>query len=244
MKQSEVRVLIVEDDPNLSEALVGLFKSFGFLTTTASNGFEALVALEKSECHAVLTDIRMPKMDGVTLLKTIRGRNRQWPKVMIISGYADYSAEDLFEMGADGYFVKPFASSVVRDALKKALVAPAERWSHAPTEAIHLGLAREYQSFERIIESGEVKFGNGGFSIALNAQAPPVGSKVRFSFAFNEGAFRKIDGTGTVRWVRTFLREGETKALGVEFDSIHPEIHAEFSRWLRDRNFLAYIPKF
>lgn len=244
VKPSDVHVLVVDDDPDLVETISGLFKAFGFNAEIAMNGIEALEKMERSEFQAVLTDIRMPKMDGVTLLKKIREKNRKTPSVMIISGYGDYSAESLYDFGASGFFAKPFGAASVRDALKRALLHPLQRWNADLNISGTTTISKRFYSFEQMIHSGDVKFGSGGFSMALTSPPPAMGSLVQFSFSFREGELTKLEGVGIVRWVRMFPLAGEAKAIGVEFSYIQPDSREKIAQWLMDEDFVSFIPKY
>ena len=72
---NEPEILLVEDEPSSSEALSFWLRLNGFQVTLAGNGEEALKRLDERVPALVLTDIMMPMMDGLTLLRRIRGRN-------------------------------------------------------------------------------------------------------------------------------------------------------------------------
>ena len=118
---SNFSVLIVEDDPALSEILEAYFQTYGAKVNKASHGEEALQILGTSAIDLVLSDIQMPVMDGVTLLKTVRGKDPKIPIVFIISGQSDYSEEQLLKLGASGYMAKPFSLKEFSSRINGAL---------------------------------------------------------------------------------------------------------------------------
>src|SRR5690349_4303598 len=75
------RCLIVDDEPALRQLLVHLMNDIGFTCSEAGDGEEALAVLERSEVTLVLSDLRMPKLDGLGLLTTIR---RRWPDTAVV----------------------------------------------------------------------------------------------------------------------------------------------------------------
>jgi len=101
-----LRILIVDDDIYSGLALTNLLQHDHVLRI-ATNGQDALSLFAEGDYDAVVTDIRMPKMNGIELLKAIRCVNCEIP-VIIISGHgtSDYQAE-ADEFGARAFFSKP-----------------------------------------------------------------------------------------------------------------------------------------
>jgi DNA-binding NtrC family response regulator len=104
-----MKILIVDDEASLREIIQkGLSQIGGFNVETAQNGAEAIEKVEKEIFDLVLTDLKMPEMDGIELLKNIKGTR---PEVMVILMTAYGSIETAVEamkMGADDYITKPF----------------------------------------------------------------------------------------------------------------------------------------
>lgn len=93
----------------------------GFHVLEAENGAECVAQFAKSseDCSAIIMDVRMPEMDGVTATQELRKRGVTIP-ILLMSGFGDInSAEDAQRIGADGFLAKPFAL----DALLKAIGA-------------------------------------------------------------------------------------------------------------------------
>ena len=104
-----MRLLIAEDERALNKALTTIFTKNNFTVDSAFDGEEALTYLENDIYDAVVLDIMMPKVDGITVLKTIRARKLDVPVLMLT---AKSSVEDRIEgldCGADDYLTKPFA---------------------------------------------------------------------------------------------------------------------------------------
>lgn len=118
---SGLRCLIVDDEPRLRRVLVRLLESEGFTCAEAGSGLEALQELEQRPAPLVISDLRMPEMDGVTLLREIVLR---WPDtaVIVVTAVAEVeSAVACLQMGALDYLAKPFHLDEVRARVSQAL---------------------------------------------------------------------------------------------------------------------------
>src|SRR6478609_9175929 len=113
--------LIVDDEPRLRQVLVHLMRNDGFTCLEAGNGEEALEHLQQTPISLVMSDLRMPKMDGLELLRRVRGR---WPDtaVVMITAVADVEvAVSCLAIGAMDYLTKPFHLEEVRARVAQAL---------------------------------------------------------------------------------------------------------------------------
>src|SRR5688500_5283303 len=113
--------LIVDDEPRLRQMLVHLMRNDGFTCFEAENGEAAIAVLERQPVTLVMSDLRMPKADGMGLLRQIRGR---WPDtaVVMITAVADVEvAVSCLSMGAMDYLTKPFHLEEVRARVSQAL---------------------------------------------------------------------------------------------------------------------------
>jgi signal transduction histidine kinase/CheY-like chemotaxis protein len=119
LKQSNLRVLLVDDYP-INRQVVGLFlKPFNLRIVEAVNGQEALDALEREPFDLVLLDMHMPVMDGPTAIATIRASCEPWAAIPVIALTADAMSGDrerYLAMGMNGYLSKPLAE---RDLLSE-----------------------------------------------------------------------------------------------------------------------------
>ena len=99
-------ILVVDDEKDLADALVYTLQFPNSTTTACYSAEEALNLLDSGKYDIVISDIRMPEMDGFTLLKTIKKQHKNIA-VFLMTGYADHSKQEVFEAGAYGLFKKP-----------------------------------------------------------------------------------------------------------------------------------------
>ncbi len=114
-------ILIVDDNPNMSSLLSEMLEVFNYESVRAGDGTEALTKLSEQEFAMVITDLRMPKMTGLELLKNIKGKTPDMP-VVLISGYSVSEIEsDPDCPKPDGFLNKPFLMTDIELLLEKLL---------------------------------------------------------------------------------------------------------------------------
>ena len=106
------KILIVEDEEKLREVLCDYLVSKGEITFEAMNGAQALAMLQENEFDAVLLDIMMPELDGLSVCRAVR-RTNDVP-IIFLTALSDEEDKLLgYELGADDYVTKPFSMSVL-----------------------------------------------------------------------------------------------------------------------------------
>lgn len=104
-----MRILVVEDDRDISSAICKVLKLNNFYTDAVYDGVEALKYLDYDEYDCVILDIMMPRLDGLSTVKKMRERNDFTP-VIILTAKADIDDKVLgLDTGADDYLSKPFS---------------------------------------------------------------------------------------------------------------------------------------
>ncbi|MBN2426081.1 MAG: sigma-54-dependent Fis family transcriptional regulator [Calditrichaceae bacterium] len=101
------KILIVDDEKDTLEMMQDLFESKGYETEAAVNGLEALNIIRNQEPDIVLTDIRMPEMDGMQLLQELTKDYPNLPVLMVTAHGTISAAVDAMKMGARDYIMKP-----------------------------------------------------------------------------------------------------------------------------------------
>ncbi|MBW2056204.1 MAG: response regulator [Deltaproteobacteria bacterium] len=115
------KILIVDDDDGVREMLAEFFGVLGYPSIVACNGREALGLLETQEVALVISDIKMPVMDGIEMLKRIKEAHADLD-VILITGYeSDYSRRSVREAGASDYLCKPFNIDVIEKKVKSLM---------------------------------------------------------------------------------------------------------------------------
>jgi len=114
-------VLIVDDEPNMRLILTKVLQAEGYHVSSASSSEDALHALAEENYDVVLSDVRMPGMDGIELMKRIKELAPEIYVVMMTAYGSAQSALEAIKAGAEDYIFKPFNNEVVLFSLRKAL---------------------------------------------------------------------------------------------------------------------------
>lgn len=115
------KILVVDDDDDLREVMFSIFESQGFTVIEADNGVKAYDIVVSQNIDLVVSDIRMPGGDGLTLLQKIRAYNPKIPIVIFVTGFSDVSIADCIKKGAMCVFPKPFNQKELLKSVKSAL---------------------------------------------------------------------------------------------------------------------------
>jgi two-component system, NtrC family, nitrogen regulation response regulator NtrX len=103
-----LKILCVDDNPDIRESLADQFSMEDFEVDTAEDGELALHKIKENNYDLVLLDVKMPKMDGLTVLQEIRKLDKN-PQVIMLSAHSDVpTAMECVRLGAKDYISKPY----------------------------------------------------------------------------------------------------------------------------------------
>ncbi len=152
------QLLIVDDEPDLRWVLRGLFEEEGFTVREASDGDEALLAIDRQLPDVVLSDMRMPRLPGLELLRALRKRVPDLP-VVLLSAVEDLAtAVDAIKEGAFDYQAKPFDATRLKLSVQRAAEQHALRRELHELRRVHhqatldFGPSRKAQELRRTLE--------------------------------------------------------------------------------------------
>jgi DNA-binding NtrC family response regulator len=120
-KNDQLRILIVDDNREIRTILSEYLKEEGYFADGAGDGKEALARHGQSPFDLVITDLNMPGMTGIELIKEIAKNETHTPEFIIITGYASLdTAIEAVKAGAFDYLVKPFRIEELKVVIKNA----------------------------------------------------------------------------------------------------------------------------
>ncbi len=116
-------VLTVDDSASIRQMVAFTLKSAGYTVIEAADGQEGLDKAKANPVNLILTDQNMPKMDGLTLIKTLRGlpQHRTTPILMLTTESSDAMKAQGKAAGATGWLVKPFDPQKLLEVVKKVI---------------------------------------------------------------------------------------------------------------------------
>jgi DNA-binding NtrC family response regulator len=143
------RILVVDDEANARTALAEILRQEKYAVETAADGFKALARMEEFEPDLVLTDLKMPGMDGVELLRKVHDADPDLPVVLMTAFGAVETAVSAMREGASDYLTKPLNTDELLLVLAGALE---RRRLRRETQVLRTQLAERYK-FENIVGS-------------------------------------------------------------------------------------------
>jgi len=114
-------ILVVDDELNMRLVLGAMLKKEGYEVFSAANGVEALEVLQQEEVDVVITDLKMPKLDGMGLLEEILDQYAETPVIIITAHGTVATAVDAIKKGAFDYITKPFEQDDLKNIISKAI---------------------------------------------------------------------------------------------------------------------------
>jgi two-component system response regulator AtoC len=124
---SQQRVLVVDDEANTRRVLEIMLQKMGHETHAARNGQEALALAQRESFDLVLTDLKMPEMDGLALLDALRAQKVEAPVILLTAYGTVESAVQAMKLGAYDYILRPFDVEAVEHIITRALTTERAR---------------------------------------------------------------------------------------------------------------------
>ncbi|MBL8934748.1 MAG: sigma-54-dependent Fis family transcriptional regulator [Archangium sp.] len=128
------RVLVVDDEANLRKVLAAMLRKDGYEVAIAENGEVAQAEFEKNGADVVITDMVMPKVGGLELLKAVHATRPDVPVIIITAHGTVDSAVEAIKLGAFDYITKPFEQSEIKAVVAKAARTQEANQAHVPPE--------------------------------------------------------------------------------------------------------------
>ncbi len=149
------RVLIVDDEPSIRKVLSAHLRRFGHEVGTADDGAAAITRLEAEDFSLVVTDLKMPQVDGMALLRWVLTHQPSLPVILITAHGTVETAVEALKEGAFDYVTKPFDADELHGAITKALVTRARRSAragHGGGRTVIIGETPQIREVFRLIE--------------------------------------------------------------------------------------------
>lgn len=207
MKICDATVLVVDDEPALREIFENWLNLIGCgRVLSATDGKAALEVLTHDEIDLLITDVRMPLMDGVSLVREMSKLTAPPPSIVFVSGFGDVSHKEMYALGVEAFLAKPIDRKELTRVVGQALAERGSLWASPlmspPRQALNVELAEPHRAAQKI------RIGRGGFSVRY--EGPLALSKTAFKCRL--ASEKVLSGEGYVRWITK-----ADQSVGIEF---------------------------
>jgi CheY-like chemotaxis protein len=208
MSPEEARILIVDDEPVLLEIFSVWLEAEGCTKiSTAADGQEALATLKSEVFDLLVTDISMPRMDGIALVRSLRELDHPIPSIIFVSGFSLVDVRNMYDNGVEAFLEKPLRREDLIDAIRRSLADRVSLWQTAMEIEPKQSITIHAQDMGEGMDS--IYLGRGGFSAPYGGQLSL--GKVSFECVFGSRQ-PSLTGQGYVRW-----RAPNEGTIGIEF---------------------------
>ncbi|MGB7849067.1 MAG: response regulator [Candidatus Acidiferrum sp.] len=236
MHLTEATLLVVDDEQHYREIITGWFEKEGSRVLAAESGIRALELLQNNEVHAIVTDIRMPGMDGTQLVKQVKALGKYTPAAVSVSGFSDITPREAYDLGIEAQLSKPVERKVLISTVRKSLMPREELWGEpfrsSPVPTVKL----EFESLATALRKKQILFGRGGFCISSQVLFPET-SSIGFELHF-AGDEKLVSLRGVVRWCVP-----AEKLAGIEITAVDDQGRAWVAELARANETVSFIPR-
>ena len=235
MDLKEASVLLVDDEAMLRELMCEWLGRVVGKVVCVNDGIEALEILATRKIDLVLSDVRMPAMDGIALLKKINELPEHRPRMILITGFSDLSLREALDLGAEAVLEKPIERSDLLTEAQRSLTELDELWQKPQAaEAQDLHLKIDFESLAAALKEKKIAIGRRGFCI----KTPDCLNTGPVNFTLNlkaDGCV--IAGQGVVRWTAP-----QEHQAGIEIMHLDDAGRAWMIHWMQRNQTVRFIP--
>ena len=237
-------ILLVEDEIDLLDMLAETLQKTGYEVFKAANGVEAIDQLKKRQFDLLISDIHMPEMDGIELLRVVGKEFNSVPVFLFMSQYAMLSVEEAYDMGAFATLEKPFSRKFFVQLVDRYFEHRANPWSNRPPRyPVTSEISIRTPDLKSSLNSRVVNIGRGGAYIRSDGELPTLGTQVFFKMEFESNPGVSLSGVGVVRWVREQATADAPVGFGIEFLFLDEPGRSHFKGILESLGSAQFIPK-
>jgi len=176
MKNSDIKILLVDDEPDILEIVGYNLSTEGYQVITANNGLEGVRKAEKERPQLIILDVMMPEMDGIEACEKIR----QLPELkdvvitFLTARGEDYSQLAGFDAGADDYITKPIKPKVLMSRVKALLRRYKESHDSVSEDVVKIGnLTIDRDAYKIILKDQEISLPRKEFELLYLLASKP-----------------------------------------------------------------------
>ena len=235
MKLCDAKILYVDDEPLLLEIFCQwLTAGSPHQISTAADGQEALEMLGDGIYDLVITDVNMPRMNGITLVRSMARLEKRLPSIVFVSGFGNVDEREMYGLGVQAFLSKPTVRETMVETVEHALADRCELWRRPLEMPVRQTLQLEASDFSESALTSGISLGSGGFSVHYARPVAP--GKVSFHCHLSDTSTR-FTGQGYVRWIS---KAEET--IGIELAYLEESCRTTVLNEMSRKNPQAFIP--
>jgi DNA-binding NtrC family response regulator len=196
------KILVVDDDDTIRFLLMDTLAALGYKTFGAINGEEALTKIAQLGVDLVVTDIRMPRLNGVDLLKQIKDKFPDLPVLIITAYNYTYTKDQVLQSGADGFLAKPFRISKIEEQIRSILKHKTGKIPIVTAEAKRILVADDDEVLRNMLLETLESMGYQAVGVENGEEAIEKIQKEEFDLAITDIRMPKLDGLGFLKKCR------------------------------------------
>jgi len=236
MRLEDATVLLVDDEKDLREIFSAWLGRNGCRVLTAANGVEALKVLEMERIDVLVSDIRMPVMGGVELVRNVYQRELPIPSIIFVSSYADAEPREMYGLGVEALIAKPLSRKDLIRALEESLMDREQLWRTPAQVPMVQSLELVVESLLAAMDSCNFQLGRGGCCVSTEVPLE-VNKTIDLCIRFTQDRLC-LKAQGKVRWYKK-----DAAQAGVSFDYLEEECRAWVVKMIRDGRSRSFIPQ-
>ena len=212
---SKATVLVVDDELELLDIFSTWLRRSGYRVLTAPNGGDALKVLALEQVDAIISDVRMPIMDGVTLVRRIHEAGLTIPSIIFVSGFGPADPREMCALGVEAMLEKPLSRKDLLRALEECLMDRDQLWLTPLPEPMQQAASIDIDAMNDATRAGQFQLGRGGCCFPCDqplAEDQTIDLTVLFT---RPGPC--LNAQGKVRWY-----SAECRLAGVAFRYLDP----------------------
>jgi DNA-binding response OmpR family regulator len=225
-------VLVVEDEDSLRFAMTYILKANGYKVEESNNGNLAYEKAQQVNPDVIVSDVCMPHLDGVHLLKKIREKDAKNPLFFLVTGFSQVAPFEGYDMGADGIFAKPFDRVLLLSSIKEKLRPLQDRLRGADDMVL-----------APTLKADNVQLGRGGCFVPGMGSLLQEQTHVDFSVTVAGQPQLQLEGRGIIRWVRHKTDGNLPMGCGLEFEKLTAASLENYQKYLDQHAMKAFIPQ-
>ncbi len=235
MKLADATILVVDDEPELLEIFAVWLGRSGCKVLKAENGAVAMKVLAEQRVDALISDIRMPVMDGITLVRKIAEANMLVPSIIFVSGFGDIDIREAHALGVEAMLPKPLSRKTLMQALEDSLKDRDELWLTPTDEPVVKSIDLSLPALHACDGNCSFQMGRGGCCF-VTGECLDEDTVIALTARFAEEPV-VLKAQARVRWC-----DAKDTRMGVEFLYLDPACRAWVLARMTGKAMYTFIP--